>query len=557
MIRGEVFTLKIINIEIYSPELKLLREAKFNENGLSIIFGDVEKPKENNKTSNSIGKTVLLKIVNVVFGTKNSGKDTIKGLDNYIVKAVIKENDIIHNIKLTIGSSKDYYIDGEKYTLAKYKEKFNINRAFYSKQTMLEKRKSLLSSISKRPSKEDVSTVLKMLYLDDIEKNFIKIKSLQDEVDLINKYKNNFKEDNYDLEKEKFKYVMNKNKIENELNELTKRLNNLKVSEDIGNISQKRMVLDKEIKMKNEEYKLNEIKIKNYKQIIKDSENNTISLNDVKRIYKDAQINISEITLNELSDVEKFYKDLIEDKNSIYENQIKNLLNQNEKISSELIEKNKDFDNLSKIISENNAVGEAIKIYDLKSQEKLEIESKISEINGKLQSITDTKEIRAKIDSYLGILEENFVNYNGLIDEYKKFIYDLFENIYSEDLNPYLNISVSDTHYRYKAMPVNIDLTFDKDDGEGFSTMKFLIFDFLIMNYTNDVDFLIEDSSCFESTDLRQIKNIILEGKKISELRNKQFIISLNRYSLDDLNEFSKYITLTLSEDKNLLGIKF
>ena len=111
--------MKILKVSIYSPDKKLLREVNFKENGLSVIYGDVEKPKSESETSNSIGKTILLKIINVVYGAKNSGKDTIKGLDKYIVNATVKNNDIKYEVELTIGDSRGYYINGMKYNLAK------------------------------------------------------------------------------------------------------------------------------------------------------------------------------------------------------------------------------------------------------------------------------------------------------------------------------------------------------------------------------------------------------------------------------------------------------
>ena len=90
IMRKVKYLMKILKVSIYSPDKKLLREVNFKENGLSVIYGDVEKPKSESETSNSIGKTILLKIINVVYGAKNSGKDTIKGLDKYIVNATVK-----------------------------------------------------------------------------------------------------------------------------------------------------------------------------------------------------------------------------------------------------------------------------------------------------------------------------------------------------------------------------------------------------------------------------------------------------------------------------------
>ena len=106
-------------------------------------------------------------------------------------------------------------------------------------------------------------------------------------------------------------------------------------------------------------------------------------------------------------------------------------------------------------------------------------------------------------------------------------------------------------------MPVSIDLSFDGDSGEGLTSSKYLMFDYLIMNYTKEVEFLIEDSSCFEAIDRRQIKNIIQEGIKLSEQNNKQLIISLNKYSIENYEEIKKYVVLALSEKDTLLNIKF
>ncbi len=549
--------MKILKIEIYSPEFNKLREVVFNENGLSVIYGDVEKPKVNNETSNSIGKTILLKIVNVVLGAKNSGKDTIKGLNGYIVKAIVKYEGIEYDVELTIGDSKKYYINNQKYTLTKYKEKFDINRAYYGKQIMLEKRKGLLSSISKKGNKDDISVILKLLYLENIEVIFKKIKNMQDEIDLISKYNKSFKKDINNLEREKFSNEMKKKKIDEEIDILNEKINKLRLSDNISEIAQKRIELDQSIKNKNEVLGLNSIRISKYEQMIADSHNKTLSLNDIEKIYSSAKVEIPELLKRTLSDVEDFYKNLIEDKNEIYNKQIIELNSINKVIIEELKDEKQKLDELSEIISENNSVKEAIKIYDLKTKEKINIENNISELNGKLTQINNSKELKSMIDNSVVELENTFDFYQVEINKYREFIYNLVKKVYGEDRNPYLTISVTDSSYKYKAMPVSIDLSFDGDSGEGLTSSKYLMFDYLIMNYTNEVEFLIEDSSCFEAIDRRQIKNIIQEGIKLSEQNNKQLIISLNKYSIENYDEIKKYVVLALSEKDTLLNIKF
>lgn len=549
--------MKILNVEIYSPSFELLRQVQFNENGLSVIYGDVEKPKSENETSNSIGKTVLLKIINIIFGAKNSGNDTIKGLNGYIVKANVKSNNILRNIQLTIGDSKNYYIDNEKYTYTKYKEKLGIKRDLLSKQIMLEKRKNLISSLATKANKEDISTVLKLLYLEDIDVIFRKIKKLQDNIDLITKFNNSNKEDIKNIERELFDLEMKKKTIDIDLESLSEKIKKLKISEEIKDVSQKRAELDQIIKLKSENVKINNLKIKNYSQLINDAKKSNITSLDVAKVYENAKIEIPVLIRKKLEDVEKFYSSLSADKINLYSRQINNLEKINKQLIEELVIESEELDRLSEIISVNDSVFEAIKIYDLKSKEKVEIDKSIAEINGKMSKINDSKNIKSEIDVELIKLEEEFNNCKELIGTYKEFIYKIVGRIYGDNRQPYLNISPTDSSRKYKTMPVTIDLNYDGDSGEGLTSSKYLIFDYLIMNYTNSVDILIEDSSCFEAIDRRQIRNIINEGIEISNKKNKQYIISLNKYLLDDIDFIKKYIVVTLKENDTLLNLKF
>lgn len=550
--------MKILQVKIYSPDSELLREVKFKEIGLSIIYGDVEKPNNESETSNSIGKTVLLKILNVILGANNSGKNTIRGLKDYKVEAIVKYSDKKHKVDLTIGSSKDYFVEDRKMNLAQYKEYFNIDRKMFSKQIMLEKRKGLISVVSKNATKDDYSAVLSLLYLNDIESIFRKIKKYQDEIELIGKYNNSFKEDTNILQKEEFNLKMKKKQLDDELMKLNNNLSTLKISEDIQEIAQRRTIVDQEIKEISEKMQMNNITIKKYNEILKDSKGNEISLKEVKNIYDTAKIEIPEMIKKKLKEIEDFYKYLIQDKNEIYKNQINALNEKNQKLEKQFNQLRKEFDDLSEIISENNSFKEAIKIYDIKTKEKMEIDSKISEINGKLTQINNTQSIKANIDILYSELYKEFENANLKINRYQQFIYEMVNKIYIEETrNPYLSINISDGRQKYKAIPVKIDLSIDGDDGEGIGAVKCLLFDLLIMNYNNEIEFMIEDSSCFEGIDRRQVKKLIMEFKRISEIKNKQLIISLNKYLISDLENLKDNIVLKLDEGNTLLNRKF
>lgn len=549
--------MKILRVEIYSPKLEKLREVKFNEVGLSIIYGDVEKPKEENETSNSIGKTVLLKILNVILGAKNSGKDTINGLADYVVKALIKHNEIEYDVEITIGNSQSYYVNNEKFTLTKYREKFNINRSLYNKQVNLDKRKGLISSINKNPNKDDISAVLKLLYLDDIQLVFKKIKQLQEEIELISKYNNNYKDDIDLLEKDKFNYEMKRKVIDDEMNSLNNRIQNLKISQDINQISNKRTNLDQSIKSKSEVYQLNNIKISNYEDFVNTSNDNNIPFDEIKNIYDSAKVEIPEMISKKMEEIEEFYDSLIKDKNEIYKKQIEELTRKNKILKDEIMKDSAELDELSQIIAENDSFKEAIRIYDNKSKDRLNIETKISEINGRLSQLNNTKELKGNIDKYYIELDEQFEIHNSKINLYREFIYNIVEKVYGDERNPYLNINISDGSYKYKALPVKIELSIDGDSGEGIRAAKFLLFDYLILNYNKYMDILIEDSACFEGIDRRQITNILKEGIDLSIKNGKQYIVSLNKYLINNYSDIKDYVVLPLSEQNTLLNIKF
>lgn len=552
--------MKIIEVEIFSPnEEECIRKVEFNENDLSIIYGNIEMPTEKKATSNSIGKTVLLKIVNVILGANNSGKDTIKGLNDYRIKAKVKQKDRIHNVKLIIGNSKGYYVDDVKMPISKYKEYFEIDRGKFSKQIMLEKRKGMISSMAAKATKEDYSTILKLLYLDEIDKKFKEIKQRQDQIALLKKYKNEFKVSSESLEQKKFNLEMENKKISDEIKELNTRINNLKIADDITDVVEERTELDREIKDLAEKSKLNKIKIKKYNEIISEWSKNNISLDDVEKIYNRANIEVPTMVTRKLEDVEAFYKNLIDDKSKIYTEQIENLKEINEKINKEIEGKKVRLDSLSSIISENVSFKEAMKIYNLKTDEKMKIENQISEINGKLEEISNTQEIKSEIENLRTELYTEFKKSEEKINDYREFVYEIVNKVYGENMEPYLSISMTESNNKYTAMPVKIELNLKGDTGEGITAIKNLIFDCLIFKYNKEVEFLIEDSACFEGIDRRQVRKILDIMEEISTEEKKQLIVSLNKYELEDadIKDFEKYIKVKLSENVTLLHREF
>ena len=53
--------MKILNLRIISPNNQEIQNIKFKKDGLSLIYGDISMPDDKSKTSNSLGKSLLLK----------------------------------------------------------------------------------------------------------------------------------------------------------------------------------------------------------------------------------------------------------------------------------------------------------------------------------------------------------------------------------------------------------------------------------------------------------------------------------------------------------------
>ena len=62
--------MKILNLKIYNPEREEIRNIDFKTSGASVIYGKIAQQKKKKKTTNSIGKTLLLKFIGYIFGKK-------------------------------------------------------------------------------------------------------------------------------------------------------------------------------------------------------------------------------------------------------------------------------------------------------------------------------------------------------------------------------------------------------------------------------------------------------------------------------------------------------
>ena len=130
---------------------------------------------------------------------------------------------------------------------------------------------------------------------------------------------------------------------------------------------------------------------------------------------------------------------------------------------------------------------------------------------------------------------------------------------YDNDVNSYFDIKVRSKQLRSR--PIVFEFTLKGDTGEGVGEVKKNLMDFLICRYNTYQEIMIQDSSCFNGIDPRQVAGMLSQLNKIAEESNKQIIIAINKYQLGDyetdINMVEKNSVITLSENDNLLGFEF
>lgn len=184
--------MKIISLKIKKPSKELIRDIAFNENGISFIYGDIQEPSNKKATINSLGKTLLLKFVDYVFGANEDKKAIGEELNGYILEAVVKHKQKEYAVKRVIGETSGVWIGERLYTLTDYKSFFEIKRNLYGKQIILNKKNTEISYRT-TPDKSDVTACLQLLNLINMVDDVEEIYKSQDRIADLKKQKTEIK----------------------------------------------------------------------------------------------------------------------------------------------------------------------------------------------------------------------------------------------------------------------------------------------------------------------------------------------------------------------------
>lgn len=550
--------MKILNIKIKN-ENEIIRNIEFLENDIFYVYGNVKKPRDNQKTSNSIGKTLALKMCDYIFGCKVDSKISKSVIATYSIVAEILHDNRKHKVERNLNS-KVIYLDGKEMQLLEYCSFFNINRNFYTRFIQLNSKGSLLG-YNKTAIQSDYVDFLNLLNLNELANRVDNYYNLKLKIDSLEKTKKELL-DLIGITDERVSeeiYINGKkiNEVSNIITETNKSIKNLEMGADTAKLQENYEYINNQLKKVQVEISKLIIEDKNLKKFISESNNNKISLNLVKKMFEKANYQVPDMVYKKIEEVESFYKSVIEDRvKNIYIrlDEIDTLLTQKHLQKNECVE---ELDSIGRKIADDGIYQTALNTIN----ENTELFSKLKYDQGQLNQIK-------KISNELSMLSNDIVNKhnelkeiieanNERLVEYREFVYNIVKNIYNQKVTAYFDIHSSD--YRKGAIPIHIDLKISGETGEGISEVKKNIIDILLFRYTKMSDILILDSSCFNGIDPRQVSGLLAAIKQICVENNKQAIISINKYQItnDYISNINENNCLNLSEDEKLLYISF
>lgn len=555
--------MKILRLKIKDKLGEIIRDIEFAGVGISFIYGDIQDPKNLGATINSLGKTLLIKCIDYIYGANEDSKIIKDDIHGYILEAVIKYDNDEYLISRTLGSSEEILINNKPYSLAEYKDFFNIKRSVYGKQIIVNKKVSEISYRAK-PNKDDYVNFLNLLGLNDIIKSIEEIYKSQD---TIKSYKKNKLElisfyGDFDLKQiDEEIYFVDKEvkRLTDELDIISKKIKTIEVSEMQINIVEEYANKSAKLKRTKSEYEKAKLECSRLIEFIENSNKVDISSEHILAIYEKTKQEIPDLVKRKIQEVEAFHKKVFDERKEFLNSKKVTIEKNIGKLEVEIENLSTEIDKLGKIISLNQVYQESIELYEKYNSDLQELKYK----EGKLSQVKNIDDNINTEDSNLTInfddASKGVTKYKELIDEYRDFIYSITKSIYDEDVNSYFDIKIKKKHQTTR--PVLLEINLKGDTGEGVNEVKKNLMDYLLFRYNTYMELLIQDSSCYNGIDPRQVSSMLTEVSNIAKTTNKQAIIAINKYQLGEYEDVIKLVksnsSIILSEKDKLFGFDF
>jgi uncharacterized protein YydD (DUF2326 family) len=558
------------------------RTVEFNKTGLSFIVAKQKNPdnKNNGKTYNGVGKSLLVNIIHFCMGSKKKNYTSfcnkLPGWEFYLDFSI---GGIEYTSKRTTENPNRIVLNDEELTLAKFNSKmesicFNIpddisHLSFRSLFPFFIRpnKKWYVDFNGASGSYNQYQTMLYNAFLLGLDVFLAQKKyNIRKEQDRIKTLEGNFKND------ELLRDFFTGNKdvaltivdLEEQIEKLERNLSNFKVAEDYRDVQKEADRIENELFALNNKI----ILIQNNIESVNKSLNMETKTNqdDIAKVYEEANVHFTENLKKTLNDLERFYEKLVT-------NRKKRLLEQKNKFESEIAAKSEvanrlksELDRLMKYLGDHQALDVFLSLSDKSAHLKTKLESlkKYQSLQSEYkEKLRDAEKIQLEQSE----TAENFLaEIEAEINVLRDYFRGLAKRFYP---NAVAGLSVSNNDGE-NLQRYNIDAKIESDNSDGINNVKIFCYDMTLLfkGQNHNIDFLFHDSRLFDGIDERQkaeLFKIVFEEFWDSR---KQYIATVNQNQLNEIKEcmepelFQKIvndnIVLTLTDDhesEKLLGI--
>jgi hypothetical protein len=516
--------------------LKEIKSEHFIENtikfsnGLNAVLGD-------DISTNSIGKSTLLMIIDFVFGgqsfiTNDSGVIKKLGHQNFLFKFEFDKVDYYYK-RSTENPEIVSFCDSDYNTLTEntvenftktIKEKYNINNPFLSFRKIVSTFSRIwgkdnynvdkpLQAFTKEPESTAITNLIKLF---DLYEAIVETETKIKEQDESKKVITGLHKKNYIEKITKTDFKKNEielNRIQNDISDIKDNL--LQYTLNIEELTSKEM-----IELKTEKSKFLQLRSNNQ--------------NKIRRL---------ELNLEQKSVKSKYFNKLSSFFENTNENKIQEIESFHNKIGSIL---KRELNNAKKILEdENEIINEEIVKIDLKISSLLENVKSPKFIVEKIYDLTIESNKISTVNKFYKEKEQVIIDLKQLNLDLEETISEILKNI-EEKINTELIRINKEIHTGNKKIPkIKINKRsyfFDHQDntGTGKSFSDLIEFDLVILKLTC-LPFLIHDSILFKNIEDSAIDKIIEQYST----EQKQIFISL-----DGINKYSEKSIKILTENK-------
>lgn len=572
--------------KIYSNDSSF-KQVEF-KNGLNVILADREKDSGVKDTRNGVGKTTLIEVMHFCLGSKFDSKSKLKNIEeirdwNFSIELDICGKTIVAS--RSIENGKIIKIEGEIDDLPITFEFDDDDLPFLTNNDWGKLLGKCLFGISEKTRKYSptfrslISYFIRRsnnAYTDpfkhyrnqnpwdwQVNNAFLlglnwehasNAQDIKDEEKLIKARNTLLKDGSYlslgKLEPEKLRLIEIIDFEEKSLSEF-------KVHEKYEEIQERANTLTNIIHELSNNNLVNKQRLQRYNESIS-SENPPENIL-VEELYNEVELYFPDAIKKRLDEARIFHETIIRNRKEFLLAEISILNHQINNIKKEIKNKQNERSNIMCILNTHGALEE----FNVLQNMLLEKKQKLSEINNQISKINE-------IDTKKQIIKEDKIELNAKIKRdyedsrpnWEKAVKIFNENSFALYNTPGdLIIDVSDKGYAF-----NVEIK--KSDSEGISKMKIFCYDLMLVDINakkQKIDFLVHDSTIFDSVDSRQRALALQYAHEKAVKDNFQYICNFNSDMIPfddfkgdfDLDEFIRLRLTDKDPSGSLFGFEF